>query len=215
MRIDEKHLRHCVIPNVTGLIITTNHQNGVYLPANDRRFFVMWSDAKGGDFAEDYFIDLYDWYDAGGCEVVASYLATLDLTGFDPKAPPPKTAAFWTMVDLGRSPEAGSLSDLIEELGRPDALVISDLNEKMKTWTVNDQGSSAVWEILNGARNARRVPHLLQEAGYLLVANPAAPSDGRWKVDGKRQKVYAKKDLTERERLAAATALENRVKPPV
>ena len=34
-----------------------------------------------------------------------SYLAELDISGFDPKAPPPKTPAFWDIVDAGRAPE--------------------------------------------------------------------------------------------------------------
>jgi hypothetical protein len=45
LRIDEKHLREYSILNCTGLIITTNHKaDGIYLPADDRRHFVAWSD---------------------------------------------------------------------------------------------------------------------------------------------------------------------------
>jgi hypothetical protein len=32
----------------------------------------------------------------------------LDLSGFDPKAPPPKTAAFWDIVNSNRTPEMPS-----------------------------------------------------------------------------------------------------------
>jgi hypothetical protein len=42
---------------------------------------------------------IWGWYDAGGDRHVAAYLAKLDLSTFDPKAPPPKTAAFWAIVE--------------------------------------------------------------------------------------------------------------------
>src|SRR5262249_38031723 len=38
LRIDEKHIKEFYIPNVTGVIITTNHRTDcLYLPAEDRR----------------------------------------------------------------------------------------------------------------------------------------------------------------------------------
>jgi hypothetical protein len=96
------------------VVITTNYKlDGIYLPADDRRHFVAWSDLTNGDFGEDYWNELNRWYDAGGVGHVAAYLATLDLSGFDAKAPPPKTEAFWAIVDANHAPEAsrpGSLS---------------------------------------------------------------------------------------------------------
>ncbi len=45
IRVDEKHLREYPVPNVCGVIITTNHKSdGLYLPADDRRHFVAWSE---------------------------------------------------------------------------------------------------------------------------------------------------------------------------
>ena len=35
---------------------------------------------------------------------VADYLWSLDLSDFDPKAPPPKTAAFWNIVSASQTP---------------------------------------------------------------------------------------------------------------
>ena len=44
LRIDEKNIREYSIFNVCGLILTTNHKtDGLYLPADDRRHFVLWS----------------------------------------------------------------------------------------------------------------------------------------------------------------------------
>jgi len=61
------------------------------------------------------------------CERIAAYLDGVDLSGFDPKAPPPKTSAFWDIVLINAAPEAAELADVIEELGNPDALTIAQL----------------------------------------------------------------------------------------
>jgi hypothetical protein len=87
LRIDEKNLREYSIPNCCGVIITTNHDtDGLYLPADDRRHFVAWSDLTKEDFTSEYWNGLWRWYEQGGFEHVAAYLATLDISAFDPKA---------------------------------------------------------------------------------------------------------------------------------
>ena len=88
------------------MIITTNHKtDGIFLPADDRRHYVAWSDETKESFTPEYWRALYGWFDAGGREIVANYLAEVDLSGFDPKAPPPKTAAFAEFVASSRAPE--------------------------------------------------------------------------------------------------------------
>jgi hypothetical protein len=58
LRVDEKHMQEYAVFNVCGIVITTNHKSdGVYLPADDRRHYVAWSELKnagvfgGGAFA--------------------------------------------------------------------------------------------------------------------------------------------------------------------
>ena len=44
LRIDEKNLREYYVFNVLGFLITTNYKtDGIYLPADDRRHYVAWS----------------------------------------------------------------------------------------------------------------------------------------------------------------------------
>jgi hypothetical protein len=109
LRVDEKNLREHAILNCCGVILTTNHKtDGIYLPADDRRHYVAWSELTKEDFEPAYWADLYAWYDAAGAQHVFAYLAELDLSGFNPKAPPPKTAAFcW----CGRPPTASSVPE--------------------------------------------------------------------------------------------------------
>jgi Bifunctional DNA primase/polymerase, N-terminal/Primase C terminal 2 (PriCT-2)/Family of unknown function (DUF5906) len=104
--IEEKYEPAYPIANVVGLIITTNHKDGLYLKDDDRRCHVSWSDAKVEDIGVDFLDRYWRWLNAGGDAHVAAYLRDFDLSNFNPKAPPPKTEAFWEMVETG--PASGS-----------------------------------------------------------------------------------------------------------
>jgi hypothetical protein len=124
LRVDEKNIREYSVRNVSGVIITTNHKtNGIFLPADDRRHYVAWSDLSRPSFEREYWNKLWCWYNAGGDGHVAAYLAQLDLSSFDAKAPPPKTQAFWEIVGASRAPEDDEMQDAIDVLGNPDALI--------------------------------------------------------------------------------------------
>jgi hypothetical protein len=180
------------------VIITTNHlSDGIYLPADDRRHFVAWSDLKQADFDVDYWNRLHRWFDMGGNEIVAHYLATLNLADFDAKAPPPKTNAFWRIVDASRTPEDAELNDALDELGRPNAVTLRSI-------ALRADNDFAIW--LSDRKNARRVPHRMEECGYIPVRNPAA-KDGLWKVSGRRQAIYAKDDIALGDQIEAAKRL--------
>jgi Family of unknown function (DUF5906) len=194
LRVDEKNLREHSVFNVCGVVITTNHKtDGIYLPADDRRHFVAWCPLTKDDFNDSYWPTLWSWYKAGGSAHVAAYLAELDITSFDAKAPPPKTEAFFEIVDSSRAPEDAELADALDALGRPDIVTLDK---------VVNYAAPAFAEWLHDRKNARRIPHRFEECGYVAVRNPAS-DDGRWKVSGKRHTIYAKAALPLRDRLAA------------
>lgn len=206
-RIDEKHLHEYYIFNVTGVILTTNNKiNGIYIPPDDRRHFVAWSEKTKDDFTPAYWNDLWGWYTQEGFAHVAAYLATHDLSGFDAKAPPRKTQAWWEIVNANRAPEDAELADAVEALGSPDALTVPQLivkaEDKLSSW-------------LEDQRNARHVPHRLESAGYVAV-HCDLNKQGYWRVNGRRLAVYAKHELSVQQRVAAARALAEGVErsPP-
>jgi hypothetical protein len=204
LRINEKHLREYYIPNVTGVIILTNHKaDGIYLPPNDRRHFVAWTDTKISDFADTYFMKLYAWYANGGNEFVANYLATLDLSHFNPKAPPPKTNAFWEIVNASRSPEDAEMADALENLQNPEVVTVNAVK-------CTASASFGLW--LADSKNARKIPHRFESCGYNRVHNPDA-EDGRWKIGKRREVVYGRRELSQQERLAAANNLTRQPEP--
>ena len=198
LRVDEKNLREYYVFNCLGLIHTTNHKtDGLYLPADDRRHYVAWSNCQKEDFPDGYWNDLWGWYAEGGTENVAAYLSELDLSDFDPKAPPPKTAAFWDIVNANQAPEDTELADVIDALGNPDAMTVKQL-------IAAAIGPAAEW--LLDHRSRRALPHRLERCGYVSVNNPDA-KDGVWKIKGVRQWVYARARLSLRDQLAAARKL--------
>jgi hypothetical protein len=194
LRTNEKYMREYYVPNVCGVIITTNHKTGgIYLPPDDRRHFVAWSNSKKEDFDQDYWEQLWRWYRDGGFGHVAAYLNELDISGFDPKAPPPKTDAWWAIVDAGIPPENVDVRDALDALKNPDAFVLDDLADAAR-------GAFGDW--LRDRKNLRAIPHRIEACGYTPVRNPDADG-GRWRIGGKRVVAYARSDLTPSEQIEA------------
>jgi hypothetical protein len=199
LRVDEKHLREYNVLNACAVIITSNHlTDGIYLPPDDRRHYVAWSDLTKDDFEADYWAKLWSWYDRGGARNVAAYLVALNISSFDPKAPPPKTEAFWAIVNANRAPEDAEMEDALDRIAgkdkqRPDAVTIKDVakgaTDEFRDW-------------LADRRNRRVIPHRFEACGYAPVRNPSRDA-GLWVVGGERQAVYARATLTLRDQLAA------------
>jgi hypothetical protein len=200
---NEKFQRLTYVFNVVGLVYTTNHRfDGLYLPANDRRHYVAWSELTKDAFATDYWTTLWRWFDTGGNGHVAAYLRSLDLTGFDPKAPPPQTVAMWQIVNASAAPEANELADAIDELNkdRKDGSKLCTLRMIIAT----TKGAAMEWLLDRKLRRA--LPHRMAEADYIPVRNPDA-KDGLWLINGTRQVIYAPTEMSLPQQREAAHAL--------
>jgi hypothetical protein len=198
LRIDEKHLAEYYIPNIVFILITTNYRTeGLYLPADDRRHDVVFSELRQEDFDDAYFHRIWRYFENGGLNDVATYLRGVDLAEFDAKAPPPKTAAFWAIVNAQRGPEEGELADVLDALGRPTAVTIERL-------TIHAPDSLRAW--MTELKNRRVVAHRLAGCGYERFDNDDA-KDGLWKINGRRQAVYGRIDMPFLDRLHAARSL--------
>jgi hypothetical protein len=206
LRCNEKHIRPYYVFNVLGMVLTTNHRfDGLYLPADDRRHYVAWSELTKDDFATDYWTTLWRWYDAGGYGHVAAYLRSVNLTGFDPKAPPPRTQALLDIIDTSAAPENNELADAIEELMQER----EKQDDKTKTCTLamiaaTTKGAAMEW--LLDRKSRRMVPHRMAEIGYIPVRNPDE-KDGRWRIGGARHMIYGPVGMPLIERLQDARNL--------
>lgn len=204
-RINMKYIPHHIILNCVNIIITSNYkETGMYLPPNDRRHYVAWSALTRQDFKEEYWRRIWNWYHKhNGIGHVIAYLRKHDLAKFDPKAPPKLTPAFWDIANANLPGEYEELMQVIARLGNPPALTIADLR------SVQFDGNLNAW--LSDPKNRRVIPHHLRECGYVNVRNPASKS-GRWGAHDTF--IYARREISPREQLAAAAARVNNPVPP-
>ena len=211
VRVDEKNLREHNVINCTGVVITTNRKDSLYLPADDRRHYIAWSILEKENFDEKYWTNIWAWYHGGGFSHVAAYLMAYDISAFDPKASPPKTEAFWAIVETNRARESSEFADAIEALGEVDpstrALVlpkaitlieISDAAERRHNYDFV--------KFLDDRRNSRVIPHRMSESGYTPVRH-LTRKDGIWQIGEKRHVIYAREELSAHDRYEAAKAL--------
>jgi hypothetical protein len=198
MRIDEKNLREHQILNCVGIVITSNHlTGGIYLPADDRRHYVANSTLTSADFNDGYWTKLWKWYEQEGFAHVAAFLQQYDISGFDPKAPPPKTSAFWEIVESNVAPENMEIADILDSLGNPDAVTIDivdrEANKELRDW-------------FRDRKNSKTIQHRFRDCGYVPVGNPDS-KQGLWVIDGKRQRIYASRFLSVINQMRAAKKL--------
>jgi hypothetical protein len=196
IRISEKHIPHFHVPNCCNVVITTNHKiSGIYLPPDDRRHYVAWS------LIERPAVDIngvWKFYVNGGLEAVAGFLLRRDLSKFDPKAEPPKTAAFWEIAHSMRPAEQGDMGTVIEKLGVPDVLTLKEIIACAAS-NIDDQFSQ--W--LRDRKNSRSVSMRLDECGYRVVRNPDA-ANGLWLIRGARANIYVHKRIGDKAALKLA-----------
>ena len=198
LKVNEKNIKEYYVANVCGVILTSNYKtDGVYLPEDDRRHYVAYSELTKEDFTQEYWNDIWAWYEGEGSGHVTAYLRTLDISTFNAKAPPPRTQAFYDIVDASIAPEIPEALDVIDIMGNPKAFTLSQLQSKAT-------GEFLLW--LTERKNRRAIPHRLERCGYIPVHNTYR-KDRYWQIDGERQAVYADKKLSLSDRIKAACAL--------
>ena len=192
LRVDEKNLNEHYIPNLCGVVITTNHKtDGIYLPADDRRHMVAWSNLTKDDFAADYWRKLY---------------AMVRQRRQRARRRLPRRARSLRLRPEGAAAEdAGLLGDRQRQprprrrrarrrARRPRTGQTSSPSIKWRTGQPLLQPAFAEW--LRDRKNRRSIPHRFEDCGYVAVANPN-DTEGRWKIGGTRHTIYGKANLTD------------------
>jgi hypothetical protein len=200
LNVQDKYIPAYPIANVVGLIITTNYKDGLYLPIDDRRTHVSFSDARVEDIGEDFFTEYWSWLNNGGDGHVLAYLRDFDLANFNPKAPPPKTDAFYEMVGANAPLETIDIANVIEvgmATNRDGVLepprvfnIVQFLNAIPLDSDLRDWAN----------KNRKQLGRRFGECGYTSVPNPKA-RDGFWKINKTRTLIYVRQDLPRRDQL--------------
>jgi hypothetical protein len=199
LRINEKYISEYYILNRVGMIITTNYRDALNLPSDDRRHYVAFSERRTEEFPTEFWNDFWRWYeDGGGFAHVAALLYRYDLKNFNPKAEPPKTEAFRYMVAACRGTAYSELADALDALGNPQVLTLDDLI-----------AVAPGLEWLRDATKRKFTSYRLSDCQYIAVGNPDA-KDELWKINDRRQTIYAHRDLPPEQRVRAAAELRDK-----
>jgi hypothetical protein len=215
LMVADKNVKAHPIFNCFGQIVTSNHKyGGLYLPSDDARNYVAWSEIVRemilATFGEDYFDRLWRWYavtrDKAGLRHVAQFLSERDLSKFNPKAPPPLTEAWHAMVQSHMNTADQELGDVIERMppilsDEPTAPVEAFTASQLHDFAFTHKFYS-VADSLTGVKAMTALPRRLGDHGFEAMMNRGA-KDGRWKVGGRHADIYARRALPMQQRLAA------------
>jgi len=111
--VNKKQQHPYYVVNRIFVLAFSNDRAPITIPADDRRWFVIWSQAPR--LPDDEAARLWDWYGKGGFEAVAGYLDARDVSAFNPGAVPPLTDAKLAMVDLGMSGGEAFIADMVRQ----------------------------------------------------------------------------------------------------
>ena len=201
LRVDEKNLREYAILNFCGVIITTNHKtDGIFLPADDRRHYVAWSGRTKDDpeFQNGY------W---------PKPLCLVSRRRDAPRRGLPDAARH-----LRVRPQSAAAEDagLLGDRRRQPRIRRGGAGRHPRSARQSPAVTLSRLVSMRGRRHRRlaegsaKPPDYPAQAGAVRLC-PGAQSDdardGQWKINGKRQTVYARQTLSLRDQIAAAEAL--------
>ena len=121
LRVDEKHLREHYILNVCGVAMTTNHKVDASICRRTIAAIMSAGATRCWRTSRAVTEKAVRVVRARGLRPCRGLPGLARSSGFDPKAPPPKTPAFWAIVDANRAPEDAELADVLDALNNPDA----------------------------------------------------------------------------------------------
>lgn len=101
LQINRKHVHPYYALNRILLLAFSNERAAISLPSDDRRWFVLWSDAPR--MKDNEAAAIWNWYKDGGFAAVAAWLDARDVSAFMPGATPPVTDAKLQLIELAMS----------------------------------------------------------------------------------------------------------------
>lgn len=111
LMVQRKGLAPYDLVNRLQIIAFSNERVAINLPSDDRRWFVIWSDA--GRMTDADGAKIWAWLESGGKSAAAAWLQARDVSAFAPGATPAMTEAKAIMVEAGMSGAESFLVDLM------------------------------------------------------------------------------------------------------
>ena len=113
LSVNRKGLHPFDLPNRLAVVAFSNERMAITLPSDDRRWFVLWSHAGRMDEADAK--ALWGWYEAGGRDAVAGWLAARDVSAWNPAAPPPMTDSKMALIHAGMPASEAAICQMMQE----------------------------------------------------------------------------------------------------
>jgi len=191
LRITVKYQRPRETEVKAGILAFSNHPHAIHLEPGDRRWFVIHSPVEPRE--PSYYGPVAE-ADAG---IFRRYLETVDLTGFNPAAPPPMTAAKAEMTEESRTPLEWIIRHMLAEGVYPFDVDVVTLEAVLQA--VRQDAPRATTQAVLGALKglgAVKLPRI--RLGQGVQASPwavrrpelwlqAAPEDIREALQGQRR----------------------------
>ena len=116
LTIERKGQHPYTVLNRLLVVAMSNNRDAISLSTDDRRWFVIWSDADPMNTPADPDAGkrFSDWLESGGQDAVAEWLYARDVSAFNPGATPPMTDAKLALIGAGRSMAESWVMEQIE-----------------------------------------------------------------------------------------------------
>lgn len=172
LTMELKYAHPIPVRNVMRVFLTTNDYLTMHIPREDRRLFVMHSQAAKGWGGAAYFPEFWAYLNAGGNAAVIQWLLRRDIRSFDPYAEPPMTWGKRNIITsnahVRRSPLHDAFEALVGEGERPPVVFPKDLLDA----AFDDRDK------VDAALKSKSLTYTLDHVGYVLYENPTGTE--RW-----------------------------------
>jgi phage/plasmid primase-like uncharacterized protein len=130
IRINRKKVSTYKYRNRVNFMLFSNHDDAARIEKGDRRYMIWKSKAIPRD--EQYYTDLWDWFDRGGAENLLFHLQHRDISQFKANSAPPTTQSKGEVMLDSRNAVDAYLQDLFDAEASPflnDLVVVTDIME--------------------------------------------------------------------------------------
>jgi hypothetical protein len=187
--MEVKYANVVYIRNLCHTILTTNEPLKMYIPAADRRLFVMTSklpDPKVNPvFKEAYFQEMIDYLYSGGIQAAVKWLLERDILHFNSGEAPPMTWGKRAIITSSDNVRRSIADEVIEQYlrekhdsFRPKVIFAKDIIMHVNEGKWFDDEKAAL-----SAVKAKNFHFKMDEHGYDMVRNPDAQewSNGKYR----------------------------------
>jgi hypothetical protein len=186
LQVNRKGLHPYQALNRVFVLAFSNERVPLSLPSDDRRWFVVYSEA--GRMSDTEGQAIWNWFETGGQSAVANWLSQRSVADFNPGAAPPFTEAKAIMIEHGRSTAESYLVDLIRNRAGEFARGV-----------VASPFYSLCDRLAGGAPAGVKVPqaalmHALREAGWIDLGRIKS------RANDARKHVFCAPDMAEKSR---------------